>query len=121
MSGLGEMLQKKRRQMKMSVEHLAEAIGVSVGTIRAVEQGRRNPSAKTLSKLLETLEIESGIWLDDWTWQSSGGETYELARFSGDNRRRPPTDANQLRVEVIAQILWADSATLSSIQQLLSR
>lgn len=118
---LGERLQNKRRQMNKSVEDLAEAVGVSVGTIRAVEQGRRNPSMKIFSKLLEALEIGNGKWVDDWTWQSADGDVYEMARFSGDNRRRPPTDVNQLRVEVIAQILWADAATLSSIQQLLSR
>ncbi len=50
-------LKELRRQAGLSQPQLAERSGVSVGTIRQFEQGRREPTYATLVKLVEGLAV----------------------------------------------------------------
>ena len=107
---LGQLLQTLRKAKEMSVGEVAEAAGLSVGTIRAIEQGRRAPSQESGVRLLKVLLPEDA--LQDipgdndgspenrpdvrFTHPQSGFEVLLefKARTAGDNRRwasdKPP-------------------------------
>lgn len=51
----GQLVQRLRRQRHLSVGELAAQADLSVGTIRAIEQGRRAPSEASGTRLLQVL------------------------------------------------------------------
>ena len=51
----GQLVQRLRRQKQLSVDELAAQADLSVGTIRAIEQGRRAPSEASGTRLLQVL------------------------------------------------------------------
>lgn len=51
----GQLVQRLRRQKRLSVGVLAAQADLSVGTIRAIEQGRRAPSEASGTRLLQVL------------------------------------------------------------------
>lgn len=50
---------KRRQELGLTQEALAEKIGVSVVTIAAWERGRRYPSQPTLQRLYESLGLDA--------------------------------------------------------------
>lgn len=50
---------KRRLEVGLTQEALAEKIGVSVATIAAWERGRRYPSHTTLQRLYEALDLDA--------------------------------------------------------------
>ena len=50
---------KRRQELGLTQEALAEKIGVSVVTIAAWERGRRYPSQPTLQRLYEALGMDA--------------------------------------------------------------
>lgn len=50
---------KRRQELGLTQEALAEKIGVSVVTIAAWERGRRYPSQPTLQRLYEALGLDA--------------------------------------------------------------
>ncbi|MEU6250872.1 helix-turn-helix domain-containing protein [Glycomyces sp. NPDC047010] len=57
--GFGELLRRRRRQAGLTQEELAEASGISVKTIRAIENGKRlNPNVNTIRALADGLELK---------------------------------------------------------------
>ena len=50
---------KRRQELGLTQEALAEKIGVSVVTIAAGERGRRDPSQPTLQRLYEALDLDA--------------------------------------------------------------
>ncbi len=59
--GIGKQLEKRRKDINLRQEDLAEMSGVTVRTIYNIEEGKGNPSLKTLSKLCEILGLEMSI------------------------------------------------------------
>lgn len=55
---IGKTVSNRRDTLKITQEKLAAISGVSLRTIREVEQGSGNPSMETLDKLFETLGLE---------------------------------------------------------------
>ena len=51
----GQLVQRLRRKKQLSVDELAALADLSVGTIRAIEQGRRAPSEASGTRLLQVL------------------------------------------------------------------
>ena len=88
---LGNFVQKNRRDQKMTVDEVAIQSKLSVGTIRAIEQGRRLPSAEALHKVLGALNVDSADnWIDDATWRDPGdGTLHSLVPYFGANTRGP--------------------------------
>lgn len=111
----GSLVQRLRKDQGMSVGEVAEGVGLSVGTIRAIEQGRRAPSEESgvrLLKLLlpaETLEVEPTATTGtrelrpDITFLDPGSHTQIVVEFkaktAGDNRRwssdKPPAQETE--------------------------
>lgn len=56
------IIKEERKKLKMSQEELSILSGVSLPTIRSIEQGSSSPNVKTLSKILKlfnlTLKVE---------------------------------------------------------------
>lgn len=55
----GENMQKLRKQKNISQEKLAELVGVNRTYISLVEQGERNPSLKTVYRIVKALDVHS--------------------------------------------------------------
>lgn len=53
-----EIIKKERKEHKMSQEDLATLSGVSLATIRAIEQGTSSPNVATLNKILKLFNLE---------------------------------------------------------------
>jgi transcriptional regulator with XRE-family HTH domain len=58
---VGEVLQKRRRELKITQPDLANLAGISVNTLYKVERGNANPTLEVLEKLLEVLGLELKI------------------------------------------------------------
>lgn len=57
----GQLVQRLRRQQGLSVETVAAEADLSVGTVRAIEQGRRAPSEASGVRLLRALLNEASV------------------------------------------------------------
>lgn len=55
-------IRKKRNELGISQENLAELAGVSISTIRFIERNQRAPSLPMLFKLIFVLDKEAQIW-----------------------------------------------------------
>ena len=64
------IIKEERKKLKMSQEELSILSGVSLPTIRSIEQGTSFPNVKTLNKILKlfnlTLKVER---IDKWEGQ----------------------------------------------------
>lgn len=99
----GQLVQRLRKQKRLSVEEVATQAELSVGTIRAIEQGRRAPSEKSGIRLLQLLLPEGALTRENDAGPDSGplrlgysftdpqGGTRIVLEFkaktAGDNRR----------------------------------
>lgn len=98
----GQLVQRLRKEQHLSVERLAAQADLSVGTIRAIEQGRRAPSEESGVRLLRVLLPEGGVSKEKARDHETGAlPSYSLtdpqsgsrvqlvfrARTAGDNRR----------------------------------
>ena len=55
---LDDTIKKRRAQLKISQNDLAEMAGVSLATVKDIERGKGNPSIMTVEKLLSVLGME---------------------------------------------------------------
>ena len=53
-----EIIKKERKEHKMTQEDLATFSGVSIATIRGIEQGTVSPNVSTLNKILKLFNLE---------------------------------------------------------------
>lgn len=92
----GQLVQRCRKQRQLSVDDLARQAGLSVGTIRAIEQGRRAPSEASGARLLQlllpqgALIKEAGVHVDYSFTDPLSGARIQLkfrAKTAGDNSR----------------------------------
>ena len=60
---IAQIIHQRRNILKVSQEQLSELSGVGIKTIYAIEQGKANPSFKTLYKVLDTLGLEIKLQL----------------------------------------------------------
>lgn len=52
---IGESIRKRRQELNINQQTLADLSGVGINTLVAVERGAGNPSVDTLEKLFSTL------------------------------------------------------------------
>lgn len=122
----GQLVQLLRKEKRLSVAELAAQADLSVGTIRAIEQGRRAPSEESGVRLLElllpegSLSKQEGLSLDgqqiriDYSFTDPQSGTRVLldfrAKTAGDNRRwsidKPR--AGESKAEAFIRELWSD-------------
>lgn len=58
---LGNILQKRRQELQLKQEDLAEMAGITTRTIHKIEHGLANPSLETLLKLTAVLGFEISV------------------------------------------------------------
>lgn len=117
---LGNLIQSQRRKMGLKVEDLAERTNLSVGTIRAIEQGRRTPSVEAFAKIETILDIEDGQWIESDTWVDPSGNQHVLALMPGGKPRVPKSqDIRLTRFLLIEKIMEADEETVAALDWLL--
>lgn len=58
---LGIMIQKRRANLSLNQEDLADMTGITTRTIYLIESGKGNPSIGTLKKILNVLGLELTI------------------------------------------------------------
>jgi transcriptional regulator with XRE-family HTH domain len=100
---LGQLVQGLRKKAALSAEEVASRAGLSVGTVRAIEQGRRAPSAESGIRILDLLLPERSLPPQEGASGDPGDVGYDYsfidpesgarvvvrfkARTAGDNRR----------------------------------
>lgn len=62
---LGEVIQKRRKKLKMSQEDLSRESGVNRPFLSNVEQGKRNPSIGAVTNIAEGLRIRVSRMMAD--------------------------------------------------------
>lgn len=55
---IGEEIKKRRNQLQITQQTLADLAGVGINTLVAIERGTGNPSLNTLQAILDTLGLE---------------------------------------------------------------
>ncbi|AKM82915.1 hypothetical protein A2422_03005 [Candidatus Woesebacteria bacterium RIFOXYC1_FULL_31_51] len=58
---LGKKIQKRRNQIGLTQEELADKVGISRAYMGYIEQGRNGPSLEVLSKIARILKISIDI------------------------------------------------------------
>jgi len=58
---IGQEIRKRRQELRLTQQSLADMSSVSVRMIKAIEGNYANPSIKTVSKLLEPLGLHIEI------------------------------------------------------------
>ena len=58
---IGTQVAKRRKQLNLRQEDLAEMSGITARTIYNIEEGRGNPSLKTIHKICEILGLEISV------------------------------------------------------------
>ena len=61
LKSIGTQLEQRRKVLSLRQEDLAEMSGVTVRTIYNIEEGKGNPSLKTMSKLCEILGLNISV------------------------------------------------------------
>ena len=56
-----QALKKRREELGVTQEHLAELSGVGLRTLKELERGRSNPTFETLKKLADVLGMELNL------------------------------------------------------------
>ena len=131
----GQLVQRLRKEKLLSVETLANQADLSVGTIRAIEQGRRAPSEASGVRLLEFLLPEGALTRKEGSIPDTGSGPLDYsftdpesgarvllefkARTAGDNRRWS-TDkprAAESKTEALIRELMSDPQHLAEWQR----
>ena len=55
----GERVRESRKEKGLSQEELAEKVKLDVRTIVAIENGKRNPTLKTINKIAKSVKIKT--------------------------------------------------------------
>ncbi len=58
---LGKILQDRRKELVLNQIDVAELSGINIKTIYQIENGKGNPSLKTINNLLNVLGLEQKI------------------------------------------------------------
>jgi y4mF family transcriptional regulator len=58
---LGELIQQRRKALKITQPHLAELAGISVNSLYKIERGESNPTLDLIKKITEVLGLEIKI------------------------------------------------------------
>ncbi|RZU37758.1 helix-turn-helix protein [Streptomyces sp. BK022] len=60
-AGVGERIAYQRRVARMTQQQLADAAGASLGTVRKLERGERNPGAGMLEALADAMGVDVAV------------------------------------------------------------
>ncbi len=78
----GRAVRRRRRELDLSQEELAERSGLHRNYISSVENGHRNPSLRNIEKLAEALEMTISDFFKNYDVEKKQKE------FEDDSRRK---------------------------------
>jgi len=78
LSRIGRYLRMQRGAAGMTVQHLAERSGLSIGAIRAIEAGQSNPSLTTVLAIVESLGLSLDTLIE--TARGDAGQAVVVTR-----------------------------------------
>ena len=58
---IGKIIRERRKNLKLEIEDLKDYSDITCSTISNIENGKANPTIKTLQKILEPLGLEIKI------------------------------------------------------------
>lgn len=58
---IGKIIKKRRQELKLELKDLQDYSGVNYASISDIENGKSNPTIKTLEKLLDVLGMQINI------------------------------------------------------------
>ena len=58
---IGNIIRKRRKELNLELKDLQDYSGVNYASISDIENGKTNPTIKTLEKLLDVLGMEINI------------------------------------------------------------
>ncbi|WP_293574126.1 cupin domain-containing protein [Phaeobacter sp.] len=86
MPSIGDALCARRKELKLSMQTLAEQAGLSVGFISQVERGHSTPSLGSLNSIASVLGLPMSSLLDQPTGEGSQTKRQNRSTYSiGDN------------------------------------
>lgn len=92
----GQLVQRLRKEKRLSVEELAAHADLSVGTIRAIEQGRRAPSEESGVRLLQLLLPEGSL-------SKQKGRNLDTGQIRIDHSFTDPQSGTRILIEFRAK------------------
>ena len=105
---IGARLRELRKDRRLSIQQLADRVGLSIGMISQIERGLSTPSLRSLRLLAEALNVPVS-----WFFASSKGhaESRHIVRRGERRRLRVPG------VGVVQELLSPDSASAIEIYE----
>lgn len=58
---IGKIIKKRRKELNLELKDLQDYSGINYASISDIENGKANPTIKTLEKLLDVLGMEINI------------------------------------------------------------
>lgn len=111
---LGENIRKRREELKLSQEYVAEQVGVSRQAVSKWETGQSEPTASNLIQLADALEISLSELVDS---HKKDKEPSIVETASEQKKVNPILRANLTRIAITAHAAFMCSCT-SIISQL---
>lgn len=62
---IGKLIQKRRKELRVTQGQLAEVAEVSINTLYKIERGQANPTLDSLQKIADVLGLEVTLKLKD--------------------------------------------------------
>jgi len=90
------IIRKARKRAGLTLEDVAEQVGVTPGALSHIESGRRLPNPSNTLRIAEVLEIEPRLLMDALDYEHSARRersAYESRDASGAKRSTPPPRA----------------------------
>lgn len=105
---LGENIRKRREELKLSQEYVAERLGVSRQAISKWEKGQSEPTANNLIQLANIFEISLSELVDP---HENSNEQSDLEKKPDRKKPDPILQANLIKIAIIAQTAFLFNCT----------
>lgn len=110
---LGENIKKRREELKLSQEYVAEQLGVSRQAVSKWETGQSEPTASNLIQLAEIFKVN----LSELVGSCESSENRAVSRIKQHRKKiNPILRANLIKIAIIAQVAFMFSCTTEIYQ-----
>ncbi len=106
---VGERIQRRRRELRLSQIELSKAAGVNQGFLSEIERGQANPSKRTIDALAVALDLPQGVLIGGGSEHDAPQplETGELPLFGTIPAGAPGESQEQLEMFPVLRHQWS--------------